>query len=173
MGQLTINTGSADNDGLGDALRLAFQKTNLNFGELYMPKARLVASYQAGTYQMPFGFGTIPLEAASVDTENGYANSRYTVKKTGFYLIIGKVRLKDATTASQSYSVGMDIGNVEDTPEMQWFTTSDVAANGSRRNGALNIRIMQLTVGDILRLYSYTDFSPILQAAALSVLQVA
>jgi hypothetical protein len=35
MAQLTINVGSAPNDGLGDPIRTAYQKCNSNFNELY------------------------------------------------------------------------------------------------------------------------------------------
>jgi len=35
MAKQTINVGSVANDGTGDAVRSAFQKTNANFDELY------------------------------------------------------------------------------------------------------------------------------------------
>jgi hypothetical protein len=35
MAQEIINVGTSPNDGLGDAIRTAYQKCNSNFGELY------------------------------------------------------------------------------------------------------------------------------------------
>lgn len=46
MAQQNINVGSAPNDGTGDPLRTAFQKTEANFTELYEGK---LESIQAGT----------------------------------------------------------------------------------------------------------------------------
>lgn len=42
MTQQTINVGTVANDGTGDPLRTAFQKTNANFTELYSPAVGVV-----------------------------------------------------------------------------------------------------------------------------------
>jgi hypothetical protein len=44
MTQQTIGIGTAPNDGTGDPLRTAFDKTNKNFAELYDPQRRVSAS---------------------------------------------------------------------------------------------------------------------------------
>lgn len=42
MGQQNINTGSVANDGSGDPIRIAFDKANLNFAELYSGKLEAI-----------------------------------------------------------------------------------------------------------------------------------
>ena len=45
MAREIINVGANPNDGLGDPIRTAFQKTNANFAELYaLPQATVPAS---------------------------------------------------------------------------------------------------------------------------------
>ena len=44
MAKETINVGSSANDGTGDKIRVAFQKTNANFTELYDTKLESVVA---------------------------------------------------------------------------------------------------------------------------------
>jgi len=49
MNQLPINIGRTANDKTGDTLRVAFNKVNLNFTELYAGAASGTVSYTAAT----------------------------------------------------------------------------------------------------------------------------
>ncbi len=49
MAQQTINVGALPNDGTGDPLRVAYEKINDNFDELYAAAASYVAKIIAGS----------------------------------------------------------------------------------------------------------------------------
>ena len=60
MAQQSINIGTTANDGTGDPIRSAFDKTNDNFTELYADKTKFTAKQDIATTS-----GTINLDASS------------------------------------------------------------------------------------------------------------
>lgn len=71
MAQQTIDIGSAPNDGTGDPIRDAFDKTNDNFTELYSLIAASGASWKAVVRVATTGAGTLATSFENGDTVDG------------------------------------------------------------------------------------------------------
>lgn len=107
---------------------------------------------------------------ASIDTHSGWNGSTnvYTVPQTGIYDCQGKIRLDDVTPKGISYGVGVDTSNA-DSPGFAWWITgavdpalqgTGVAYNnpaGFFRHFAYNSRLMSLTAGQQVRLFTLID----------------
>lgn len=64
MSQQIINIGSLPNDGTGDPLRIAYQKINTNFDQLFSAAGQYVSKIIAGggvTVDPPSGYGIVTL----------------------------------------------------------------------------------------------------------------
>ncbi len=57
MAQVTINVGTAANDGTGDPLRTAFQTTNSNFTQLFSPTVTDKGTIASGTVTFNYATG--------------------------------------------------------------------------------------------------------------------
>lgn len=114
-------------------------------------------------------FTTVPLNNVVTDTASGWnwTTNSYVVPVTGTYLIVSHVRLVDGAPVGVSYGQGVDSMNA-DSPSFLWATT-----NGTR-NVVMNTRIVQLTAGTAVRLFTYIDSpSPIsVIGASLSIQQL-
>jgi len=91
---------------------------------------------------------------------SAFVNSIWTVPETGTYEVNGKLRLADDTPAGISFGLGMGIANQDDA-SFYWNTTArslfGFASNSIGRGMIFNSRIMMLTQGDGLRLYTFID----------------
>lgn len=79
MAQQIINVGALPNDGTGDPLRVAYQKANANFTELYGGFAQYVSRIIAGsgvTISPTSGYGDVTInlfQSLEVDGEGAQA----------------------------------------------------------------------------------------------------
>lgn len=114
-------------------------------------------------------FTTVPLNKVVTDTASGWnwTTNSYAVPSTGTYLIVSHVRLADGVPAGVSYGQGVDSMNA-DSPSFLWTTTNGL------RNVVMNTRIVQLTAGTAVRLFTYIDStSPVrVIGASLSIQQL-
>lgn len=94
-----INVGTTANDGTGDPLRVAFQKVNDNFSNLFYTSTVTTTSYSSGTapsqviYEVPvssFTQGTFQIRSSTANSSQcitlsaQIANANSTVKFTGY-----------------------------------------------------------------------------------------
>jgi len=140
---------------------------------------RLVASKVSNDQQpTPQQFTTVGLNSVMLDTSASFASNMWTVPETGTYELNGKLRLSDNTPAGISFGIGMGINNVDDAA-FYWATTTastfGFAGNSVGRHMVFNSRIMQLTQGDLLRLYAFIDDTTArtIQAAELNAVRIA
>ncbi|GAC1356087.1 MAG: hypothetical protein NVSMB3_02020 [Acidobacteriaceae bacterium] len=114
-------------------------------------------------------FATVALSRVVTDTASGWnaSASSYTVPVTGTYLIISNLRLVDALPAGLSYGQGVNTGHF-DSPSYLWNTTAGY------RNGFSNMRIAQLSAGQVVDLFASIDASrPVgITSASLSIQQL-
>lgn len=110
------------------------------------------ATNTSGILNGTTSFSTIPLNNVVTDTAAGWNSNTnsYVVPATGTYLIVSHVRLVDGAPAGMSYGQGVDLTNA-DNPSFLWTTTSGT------RSVAMNTRIVQLTAGTAVRLFTYID----------------
>jgi len=120
----------------------------------------MIANYQgtntatAAQYINGQQFTTLSVQKAT-DTHSAWDNSSstFTVPQSGTYQVEMKVRPLDSLAASVSYGVGFDTVN-QDSPAFAWGVTSTASV---RRNGLLNNRVLALTAGQTLKLFTYVD----------------
>ncbi len=135
------------------------------------PLASLIvnASNTGGVLNGSTNFTTVPLNNVVIDTAAAWnwTTNSYVIPTTGTYLIVSHVRLVDGAPAGISYGQGVDSMNA-DSPSFLWVTT-----NGTR-NVVMNTRIIQLTAGTAVRLFTYVDSpSPVsVIGASLSIQQL-
>ena len=124
----------------------------------------------AGTNQtLGASFKTVTLPNVIADSASGWnaSASTYTAPATGTYLIISNVRLADSLPAGISWGQGVGTTNA-DSPSFMFTTTAGL------RNGFVNSRIMQLSAGQTVSLFTYIDSpTPIsIAAASLNIQQL-
>jgi hypothetical protein len=99
-------------------------------------------------------FSTYPLDGTpTVNLGGGSWNSGtyiYTIPKTGLYLCLAAIRLNDGG-ASRSVAVAIGTSNA-DGPHVLWQQMGGVT-----RSGVQYTRMTRFTVGDLVRLYIYSD----------------
>lgn len=111
-------------------------------------------------------FTTINLVAAN-DLGSHFNNTThvYTVPSSGTYYISAKIRHRDNQPSGISIGMGMDIVNA-DNPSFFWGVT-----NG-QREGLQNSRIMSLTAGDAVRLYTYCNTTLDVATAEINIYRI-
>lgn len=135
------------------------------------PLASLVvnATNTSGILNAGAAFTTVPMNNVVTDSATGWnwTTNSYAVPATGTYLIVSHVRLADSVASGVSYGQGVNSTN-EDNPSFLWNTT-----NGTR-NVLMNTRIVRLSAGTAVRLFTYVDSpSPLkLIGASLSIQQL-
>lgn len=156
MSQQTINVGSAPNDGLGDPLRTAFQKTNANFTELYGQAIPSSAN---------------PTATAGAAAINGVAttfmrsDAAPAVAK-GTAATYGIVRVDGATILSSAGDISVPTGSAVVKGVLQVDGTTITASSGvisAVASGvtSFNARtgVVTLTSGDVTGALTYTPTS--------------
>ena len=127
------------------------------------------ATNTGGILNAGAAFTTIPMNNVVTDSASGWnwTTNSYAIPVTGTYLIVSHLRLADGTPSGISYGQGVNSTNV-DNPDFLWTTTNGL------RNVVMNTRIVQLTAGTAVRLFSYVDStSPIsVIGASLSIQQL-
>ncbi len=119
-------------------------------------------------------FQKVNLTTVVIDNLSGFnaGISGYTIQEAGTYSITGKIRLQDqSNNAIMGYGVGMNTGLV-DNPSFLWTVTSPTTVG---RAVGLNTRIMTLTAGEVIYLYTYIDVgsgTPPVVAAELSIWRI-
>lgn len=90
MAQQTINVGTSPNDGTGDPLRVAFQKINANFTELYSLVSAIgslsglhTEVYSGATITVVLGFSGSVINLNDINTPVTYSVSTTTMTITG------------------------------------------------------------------------------------------
>lgn len=125
----------------------------------------LIATTTGATALTAGVFTTIPI-TATYDPLNRLSSNLYSVPYSGDYLIFSKVRLNDNTPIT-SYGQGVHTSNADGT----WFAWSDTNTGSTgKRNGSQNFRAMSLNVGDLLRLYCYSDTNVTVGGAELNII---
>lgn len=150
MAQQTIAVGAAANDGTGDPLRTAMQKTNANFTELYsgtgVPKAR--GFLTTADFSAPTGFSKVPLNAETFDV-GGYfdttTNRRYTPLVAGYYQVNAMIHFDPGTIATSVDFAALIYKN------------GSVAAQFEGR-GTINNGIIAAACSDIILMNGSTDY---------------
>lgn len=95
MAKQTINIGSAANDGTGDPLRTAFDKTNDNFTELYQG---------GGGTRAVISASNVDFESAQVFTKTLTANTTLTFSNTAIGMVKDLIITGDFTLTLPSGS---------------------------------------------------------------------
>ena len=128
-----------------------------------MNSLRVEAAAGAVNQTVGTSFKTIALPAVITDTASGWnaAANTYTVPVSGTYLIISTVRFLDNVPPGVNYGQGVHPSNV-DNPTFLWSTTNGM------RNASTNMRIMQLSAGQTVDLFSYVDSPTPLSVATAS-----
>ena len=128
-----------------------------------MNSLRVKAAFGATNQTIGASFKTVALPSVVTDTASGWnaAANTYTVPVSGTYLIVSTVRFADGIAPGVSYGQGVHTSNV-DNPTFLWSTTNGL------RNGSTNMRIMQLSAGQTVNLFSYVDSSTSLSVANAS-----
>ena len=110
MAQQTINIGSAPNDGTGDPLRTAFDKTNDNFNELYagaggVADDAVTYAKLADEFKTSSALSTdVDFSTAQVFTKTLTANTTLTFSNTGIGMVKDLVITGDYTLTLPSGS---------------------------------------------------------------------
>ena len=95
---------------------------------------------------------TYPLDTAVSSGGGSWSPSKWTCPRAGTYLIVGSVRLTDAAV---SRSVGVGVGTASaDGPSVLW---GDM---GGARSGRQVSRVMDLAIGDEVRIFLYSETQP-------------
>ena len=114
MAKQTINIGSAANDGTGDPLRTAFDKTNDNFGELY-------AVTGAGSGQ------NIAISGQSIISENTNGNIVLDPNGTGKVVIATAAFLRFTDKTAQAIAFVDSDGDVTFDTKLTYNPATNIA----------------------------------------------
>lgn len=127
MSQQTINVGTTANDGTGDPLRVAGQKINANFTEVYTLAQNAFNQANTATYPDQAAFDTANSAYAQANTgttlaQNAFnkANTANTSAQSGF---------DKANTANTTAQSGFDQANTGNTLAQAGFGQANTAAN--------------------------------------------
>jgi len=128
MAKITINVGSAANDGTGDTLRGAFQNVNANFTELYASVANTAnldlsqyysANASFSTANLAYGIANLAYDKANTANLLAYQSNSYT-------LIVGAASNAWANVVVTS---GNNYTNTVGTASNTWANTVGTAGN--------------------------------------------
>ena len=128
MAKITINVGSAANDGTGDTLRGAFQNVNANFTELYASVANTAnldlsqyysANASFSTANLAYGIANLAYDKANTANLLAYQSNSYT-------LIVGAASNAWANVVVTS---GNNYTNTVGTASNTWANTVGAAGN--------------------------------------------
>lgn len=103
------------------------------------------------TVSMPTVVSAIGFPASNYNT----ATSLFTVPITGVYEITGTIRYTDGSPAGNQFGVGVHTSNA-DGPWVLWHAIQNTT-NVNRRTSFPYIRVVSLTAGQVLRMYSFVD----------------
>lgn len=109
----TINVGTVDNDGTGDAIRLAFTKTNQNFTELY---GRAYGAFQSVASQYCAAQSATAMTFEIVDIEDGVTianNSYITLPNAGIYNLQFSIQTKNTGAGEDAMYIWLRQNNVD------------------------------------------------------------
>lgn len=127
------------------------------------------ATNTGGILNAGAAFTTVPMNNVVTDSASGWnwTTNSYAIPVTGTYLIVSHLRLADGVRPGISYGQGVNSTNV-DNPDFLWTTTNGM------RNVVMNTRIVQLTAGTAVRLFSYVDSTTPVSVigASLSIQQI-
>ncbi len=113
--------------------------------------------------------------ASVTDSHNAWSNTTrtYTVPQTGWYLIMGRIRLMDNLAVGTNYGMSIDSAYA-DNINMTWATTVGVTL-ATRRATLDNQRLVYLTQGQTLKLFVFLDVllgTNSISSAELSIIRV-
>ena len=115
-------------------------------------------------------FTTVQINNIVVDSHSGWnpESFTYTVQQDGVYEVRGTLRFADVVPSNTSVGIGVDIVNA-DTAGFIWqqspitptdASNANIPFNGTTsRQALINIRTMNLTAGQQVRLFGYWDGS--------------
>lgn len=150
---------------IGDTVAAFLQSQGalLDLAQSRKPVQAAVRAYRSGTaFQSIAGiFATVEIDTVDFDTNFAFSPTAhtYTVPESGLYFLSAKMRASN-TTAGISYGLGIGTTNADDA-SFVWTVT-----NG-QREGVLNTRLAQLTRGDQIRVFAYSNVTIDLIAAEL------
>lgn len=109
-----------------------------------------------GTTLVQDAFTKVVFNTVNVDQASAWdsTNNEYVVPEDGLYFISTKLRPQDNAGEGRSYGQGSGT-TVGDSASFSWFVGANAESNS--RNGSLNIRVMDLDLGDRVKMFYYLD----------------
>ena len=129
-------------------------------------------SQSSGSQTISWSFTKVTLATVNTDADANWdaSNNWYTVPETGLYLILGKIRPNDSTTAGTTVGIGVH-SSTADGPYFKWGKVGP-AGSGVLRATIDYQRIASFNAGDQLRMFSYSDEGYTVNQAGLQIVKI-
>lgn len=129
-----------------------------------IPEPVLFAGMTTVSNSFGAGFTRVPIAVAQTDTNAGLqADGTWLVGATGAYEVTASIRWADGSTAGTGFALGAGTALADNPYTTQWFAT-----HAASRQGASVSKVLQLSAGDRLQLFTYVDGSLSLNSATLT-----